>query len=80
MLRFLKSKSSHGMQAGLTASERRILLATWLGASWQMMRADSEFIRQAFVSTGFLIRKDGSENHLIKVKGISTYDFTNPDY
>ena len=33
---------------GLTASERRILLATWLGASWQMMRADSEYY-----STGF---------------------------
>ena len=64
-------------RGGLTASDRRIYTATWLAAAWKMLREKTDFLRQASVSTGFLIRKDRSENGLIKVQGIEKYiDFT----
>ncbi len=60
----------------LSASDRRMKMATWAAAAWALLRQEAEFIRSAFVSTGFLIAKDGSESHLIQVPGAPDYDFT----
>ena len=63
---------SHG---GLHAYQRRIYLATWTALAWQILRSDDAFLRSAFISTGCLLAKDGSEDHLIKVHGIDNYNF-----
>ncbi len=44
-------------------------MADWVAAAWAIAREDleSDFLRAAFVSTGFLVAKDGSENHRIKI-------------
>lgn len=62
-------------QGGLTASERRMRMAIWAAATWAIVRGRSEFLRKSFVSTGFLVRKDRSEDRLIKVPGMPNYDF-----
>ena len=63
-------------RGGLHAWERRVKMATWLAVAWSVVRCDSAFLRKAFISTGFLIAKNGSEDHLIKIPGVSDYDFT----
>jgi len=60
---------------GLEAYERRIRIAVWTAAAWARLRVNSEFLRKAFVSTGFLIAKDGSEDNLIKIKGVDNYNY-----
>ena len=42
-------------------------MAHWVAAAWAIVREEADFLRAAFVSTGFLVAKDGSENHLIKI-------------
>jgi hypothetical protein len=64
-------------EGGLHAWERRVKMAKWLAVTWSMVKDDSAFFRSAFVSTGFLIALDGSENSLIKVPGFPDYDFNN---
>ena len=60
---------------GLKTWERRVRMATWAAKAWEIVRQDDHLLRQAFVSTGFLIAKDGSEKHLIKIPGVPDYDF-----
>jgi hypothetical protein len=55
----------------IPASHRRILMAQWLSETWAIFRNRKEFIRKAFVSTGWLQAKDGSEQHLIKLQGLN---------
>ena len=63
---------------GLHDWQKRVKVVMWAAAAWQELRQDYTFIKSTFVSTGWLIAKDGSENHLIKLKGIDNYDFTAP--
>lgn len=60
---------------GLSASQRRIHMAIWAAATWAILREKTEFIRKSFISTGFLVRKDRSEDSQIKVQGVENYDF-----
>jgi hypothetical protein len=54
-------------QGGLSDPRKRLLLATWASETWQeMCNENHHLIRQAFVETGFLLAKDGSENHLVR--------------
>ena len=62
--------------ATLSASERRMKLASWVAAAWAILSQEAEFLRSAFVSTGFLFASDGSENANIKIRGAPDYDFT----
>jgi hypothetical protein len=66
----------------LTASHRRILMATWVGRVWAVLATYPRFIELAFVSTGFLVANDGSENHKIKPQGWhpKEYDFSDPEF
>ena len=63
-------------QGGLHQWERRTKMAIWLAFAWDQLQHEADFFRSAFVSTGFLVAKDGSENNLVKVKGIPGYDYT----
>ena len=60
---------------GLTASQRRIHMTIWAAATWVILKEKKNFIRNAFISTGFLINKNRSEDHVIKVSGFPDYDF-----
>ena len=65
-----------------SAMERRILMAQWLSKAWDdLTQNHSHMITKAFVDTGFLIAKDGSEDHLIDFQGWKSdipYRFRSP--
>ena len=55
-------------QGGLTDMKRRMMVAQWAAEAWQeMCESHHKLIQSAFVRTGFLIAKDGSENGLIEL-------------
>jgi len=60
---------------GLSAWEIRVRLAVWTAAAWAVLRKDAAFLRSTFTETGCLIAMNGSENKLIKIKGLPNYDF-----
>ena len=69
-------------EEGVSAPARRILIAQWLSAVWKQIQAESAdtLIRSAFVKSGFLLAKDGSENHLISIhKNVHDYTVPYPD-
>ena len=54
---------------GITVADRRRLVTKWASEAWAEMCANSQkLIKSAFVSTGFLLAKDRSEDHLISLK------------
>jgi hypothetical protein len=56
--------------ASRCAMARRMLMAQWLAAAWDDLRFNHpEMIRAAFVRTGFLVAKDGSEDGEIAIQG-----------
>jgi hypothetical protein len=61
---------------GLSSSQRRMKMAIWAAAAWKIIGCDEDFLRSAFVSTGFLFATDGSDMGRIKIKGVEGYDFT----
>jgi hypothetical protein len=58
----------------LSASQRRMMMAIWAASAWAGLRTQTNLLRSAFVSTGFLIAKSG-EDHLIKIPGVPNYGF-----
>ena len=56
----------------VSASERRLLLARWVSVASLQANTES-LIRQSFMETGFLLARDDSENHLIKMGGVEDY-------
>jgi len=64
------------MEDGLSSPECRMKMVTWAAGAWQIVKAEADFLRSAFLSTGFLVAKDGSEMSLIKIKGAEEYDYT----
>ena len=49
---------------------RRILMAQWLSAAWADLEANHKhLIDSAFLQTGFLLAKDGSEDGLVSLQG-----------
>ena len=64
---------------GIQTCEKRMLFATWAAEAWQDLCTTNRYlIDSAFLQTGFLIARDGSENHLIKLQnwnGRAPYDF-----
>lgn len=57
--------SKHG---GLTKKEKRMLVVRWMSQAWEDMKRDRpELLTAAWVQSGCLVAKDGSENHLIKL-------------
>ena len=65
---------------GLSAPERRVYIVNWVAAAWSTLQTKAAFIRKSFVSTGWLLAKDGSENHLVDLsKWNRPYNFPHPD-
>ena len=56
-------------------SERRIKMAQWAAYAWLIVQQKTDYLRSAFVSTGFLVAADRSEDHLIKMTGLDNYTF-----
>jgi hypothetical protein len=57
------------------AMARRMLMAQWLSAAWtELTTKHAHMIDSAFVKTGFLVAKDGSEDHLIDIQGWSAQE------
>jgi hypothetical protein len=51
-------------EGGLSNTRKRMLCAQWASEAWaEFCQENQECIRRAFVGTGFLLAKDGSENH-----------------
>ena len=49
-------------QGGLSASRKRILVATWTSLAWRDLCRDNQYcIERAFIETGFLLANDGSD-------------------
>ena len=55
-------------EGGLSDSKKRMLVAGWASEAWAEVCSDHQpLIRTAFVKTGFLLAKDGSENNLVEL-------------
>jgi hypothetical protein len=53
-------------QGGLGDPRKRMLVARWASEAWdEFCRENQDCITSSFVETGFLIAKNGSENHKI---------------
>ena len=65
---------------GLSAAERRVFIVNWVASAWSGLQTKAAFIRKSFVSTGWLLAKDGSENHLVDLtKWNRPYNFPRPE-
>jgi hypothetical protein len=66
-----------GIHGGLEAWERRVLMTCWVARAWAIIQSDYQhLLRSAFITTGFLLAMDGSENNLVKIPGVANYDLT----
>ena len=55
-------------EVGLTDSKKRQHIAQWASEAWDEFCCENQYcIKRAFIGTGFLVAKDGSENHLIEL-------------
>ena len=62
------------VQGKLPASERRILITQWVGNSWTKIKTSlKDTIVQSFVKCGISNNIDGSENHLVNIRGLEDY-------
>jgi hypothetical protein len=53
-----------------SAAARRILMAQWLSAAWTDLELNHKhLLDSAFLQTGFLLAKDGSEDGLVSLQG-----------
>ena len=53
-----------------SAKARRMLLAEWFGKAWRELTTNhQELLAKAFIRTGFLLAKDGSEDGLNQIQG-----------
>jgi hypothetical protein len=53
-----------------SAMHRRMLMAQWLADAWEELITNHKgLIEKAFVHTGFLLAKDGSEDHKMSIQG-----------
>ena len=49
----------------LTAGEKRILFSQWVSAVWKELKTKTEFQK-----IGLILKKDGSEKHMLKIAGV----------
>lgn len=60
-------------EGSASAKARRMLMAQWFQDAWLDLTLNNKhIIKKAFVDTGFLLAKDGSEDHLLKLQGWSS--------
>ena len=57
----------------INASQRRILLTTWIGQAWEEVASRKEMIRRSFKKCGISVAIDGSEDNDINIEGLEDY-------
>ena len=67
----INSWRNHSTSGQLSATRRRVFMATWLDLSWSVLKTKTAFIRKAFESTGCLIKLDGT--HGIKIRQLDSH-------
>ena len=63
----------------LTASDRRDLTTKWVGDAWSWIKEEKETIIRSFVKCGLSNKLDGSENHMVNIRGIEGYVMPKPE-
>ena len=61
---------SYKTSNAMSASRRRILMATWLSHAWGELRIRSDILYKTFSST-VLVKRDGTHN--LKMRGLEAY-------
>ncbi|KAJ0132999.1 Uncharacterized protein HZ326_23936 [Fusarium oxysporum f. sp. albedinis] len=59
-----------------TISERRIMTTWIVHRAWERIKKERDIIRDSFLRAGITTRPDGSQDHLISIKGIEKIDFS----
>ncbi|KAJ0125647.1 Uncharacterized protein HZ326_31247 [Fusarium oxysporum f. sp. albedinis] len=59
-----------------TVSERRIMTTWIVYRAWERIKKEQDMIRDSFLRSGITTRPDGSQDHLISIKGIENIDFS----
>lgn len=59
----------------LSAKQKRILMTQWTGEAWRKLSSDKMFAKKLFMKTGCLMTADGSDDDMIKPKGLEPYSF-----
>ncbi|KAJ0135266.1 Peroxisomal targeting signal 2 receptor [Fusarium oxysporum f. sp. albedinis] len=57
-----------------TISERRIMTTWIVHRAWERIKKERDIIRDSFLRAGITTRPDGSQDHLISIKGIENID------
>ena len=56
-----------------SAGDRRILFSTWVSTAWNKMKQRTDLINRMFQKTGIILKKNGSDKHMVKVAGVDDY-------
>ena len=61
------------VEGKISASQRRVLISTWVGEAWNEVCLNREMIRRAFEKCGISVPIDGSKDKLINIRGLTNY-------
>ena len=56
-----------------TAANRRILFSKWVSSAWNKIKQKTDLINRTFQKTGIILKKDGSDKHMVAVPGVDGY-------
>ncbi|KAG7423230.1 hypothetical protein Forpi1262_v015605 [Fusarium oxysporum f. sp. raphani] len=59
-----------------SVSDRRIMTTWVIARAFERLKAKKDLIEKAFLDVGITVRPDGSQDNLIRIKGIDEIDFT----
>ena len=67
------------MESKLSASDRRILTTKWVAKAWARIKQNQDMIVRYFVKCGMSNNVDGSEDHLVNIRGLEDYQMPKPE-
>ena len=63
------------LKGNVTASDRRVLFAKWIGLAWHDVCRDlKETVVRSFVKCGITLPIDGSQDSEISIEGVPNYE------
>ena len=63
----------------MTAGDRRILTTKWVANAWQKVKQNKDLIIRSFLKCGISNSLDGSEDHLVNIRGLEDYIMPKPE-
>ena len=63
----------------MTASDRRVLTTKWAGDAWSRIKEEIGMIIRSFVKCVLSNNLDGSEDHMVNIRGIEGYVMPKPE-